>query len=70
MKKASEHTIIKVLVNLKCLGYPGKVLKSFTHKERGRVLDELITRGWVNNNLIPTAAAQDVILKNLSLCES
>ena len=69
MIKASERTIIKVLVNLKCLGYPGKVLKSFPYKERGRVLDELITRGWVNNNLIPTPAAQDVILKNLALCE-
>lgn len=48
IKKASETTLIKVIVNFKCLGYAGKVLRSFTPSERGAVYDELIARGWMD----------------------
>ena len=36
--KVSKETKIKVLVNLKCLGYMGKCVKHFPLKVRGKIL--------------------------------
>lgn len=65
MKKATEKTIIKTLVQLKCLGRC-PVLKSFNIKERERVFNELEKRGYIEGiNVLP--AAKDIIIENLSL---
>lgn len=69
MKIASEKTILTVLVNLKCIGRPGRCLTSFPRKERIRVIDELINRGWIDEFCTPTKAAQSVIIANLNLCQ-
>lgn len=69
IKKASETTLIKVIVNFKCLGYAGKVLRSFTPSERGAVYDELIARGWMDEHLNVLPASQDIVTKNLHLCD-
>ena len=41
IRKVSEETYIKVIVNLKCLGYVPKILRGFTQKERGAIYDEI-----------------------------
>lgn len=69
MKTATEKTILTVLVNLKCLGYPGKCLRPFSKSEKNRVFDELAGRGWIDEHCQPTLAAQPVILANLNLCQ-
>ena len=38
-RNVSEKTYIKVIVNLKCLGYVPKILRGFTQKERGAIYD-------------------------------
>ena len=68
-KQASEATLIKIVVNLKCLGFPGRCLRSFTAKEKNEIFDEIIRRGWVDDNLHPLPAAADIIRQNLALCE-
>lgn len=69
MKKASEQTIIKVLVNLKTIGCPGKCLRAFPKSEKLRILDELLRRGYVDEHMNVLPAARPVILANLSLSE-
>lgn len=69
MRKASEKTIIKVLVNLKCLGKMGKCSKSLGYDGRGYVLDELIRRGYIDRHLNVLPAAKDVVIANIHLCE-
>lgn len=69
MRTISEQTIIKVLVNLKCLGYMGKCVKSFTKQERNKIGDELIRRGWCDENLHPTIESMNVVMRNMHLCE-
>lgn len=44
MKKASEQTLLTALVNYKCVGYFGKVLRSFNLKDKRTIVDELISR--------------------------
>lgn len=68
-KQILEKTILTALVNLKCVGYFGKCLKPFNHKERSRVIDTLINRGWINERCEPTAAAAPIIQANLNLCQ-
>ena len=66
MKKASETTIIKTLVQLKCLGRC-PCLNTFSAKERGRVFDELEKRGYIDSGINILPSAKDVILNNLHL---
>lgn len=68
-KNISEQTLIKVLVNLKCLGYMGKFTRCFGEKRRGEILDILEQRGLVDKNGDPTDKARPIILHNLALCE-
>lgn len=68
-RKASESTIIKVLVNLKCAGRCGKAFYTFSVKERGRIFDELIKRGYIDEHLNVLPASQPVVTANLNLCE-
>ncbi len=68
IRKVSEETYIKVIVNLKCLGYVPKILRAFTQKERGAIYDELIRRKWVDENLNPLPDSQPIVLANLHYC--
>lgn len=70
MKKPSEQTIVKVLVNLKCLGKMGRCARSLGAAGREYVLDELTRRGWIDERCNVLPAAQAVVLGNLSLCEA
>lgn len=67
--KISETTIIKVLVNLKCLGYMGRCVRHFPCKDRAKILDILEERGLIDNQCHPTLQALPIIRKNLHLCE-
>lgn len=67
--KVSETTIIKVLVNLKCLGYMGRCVRSLSPKEKGEIIETLYKRGWVDESATPTLEAMPIIMKNLHLCE-
>lgn len=67
--KVSKETKIKVLVNLKCLGYMGKCVKHFPLKVRGKILDDLEADGYLDKNGNPTEKAQSIIIENLYLCE-
>lgn len=69
MRKISEKTILTALVNIKCVGYPGKCLKSLTRAERAFVLDELIRRGYINEKIQALPASQDIVSSNLHLCQ-
>lgn len=69
MRKISEKTIITALVNLKCVGYPGKCLKPLTREERRYVLDELIRRGYINRQMQVLPASQSIVSDNLDLCQ-
>ena len=66
-RKISEKTILTALVNLKCVGYFGKCLTHLTYNERGLVIDTLIERGYIDNNMNIMPSARDVILQNLDL---
>ena len=67
MRKISEKTIITALVNYKCTGFFGKCITHLNSKERDYVIDELIRRGYLDNNMSITPSAKDVILKNFDL---
>ena len=67
MRKISEKTIITALVNYKCTGLFGKCITHLNSKERDYVIDELIRRGYLDNNMNITPSAQEVILKNFDL---
>lgn len=67
--KVSKETKIKVLVNLKCLGYMGKCVKHFPQRVRGQILDELTSEGYLDEDANPTEKAQPIIIANLGLCE-
>ena len=65
----SEKTLLTALVNYKCVGYFGKCLTPFPISQRGRVVETLISRGYLTENLKITDAAKDVIISNLHLCQ-
>ena len=67
MRKISEKTIITALVNYKFVGMFGKCITHLNSKERDYVIDELIRRGYLDNNMNISSSAQEVILKNLDL---
>ena len=67
MRKISEKTIITALVNYKCIGFFGKCIAHLNSKERDYVIDELIRRGYLDNNMSIMPSAQEVILKNVDL---
>lgn len=69
MRKITEKTIITAMVNRKCLGYFGKCFTSLSMAERRWVGEELIRRGWCDENLRPTNASMEVVAKNLHLCQ-
>ena len=69
MRKISEKTIITALVNYKCNGFFGKCIAHLNSKERNYVIDELIRRGYIDNNMNILPSAKDVILKNLDLLQ-
>lgn len=68
MKKASEQTMIKVLVNYKCLGYSAGAMRNFTPTQRKYVYDELIRRGYMDENLNVLPASQAIVTANIHLC--
>ena len=67
MRKISEKTIITALVNYKFAGMFGKCMTHLNSKERDYVIDELIRRGYIDNNMNIMPSAKDVILQNLDL---
>lgn len=67
--KISETIITKVLVNLKCLGYMGKCVKSLSSDDRAYILDTLAERGLIDDRCRPTLKALPIITENLHLCE-
>ena len=67
-RNVSEETYIKVVVNLKCLGYVPKVLRGFTPKEREKIFDELIRRGWLDEHLNVLPVTQPIVTANLHYC--
>lgn len=67
--KVSRETKIKVLVNLKCLGYMGKCVKRFPQRVRGQILDELTDEGYLDKDANPTEKAEPIVRANLSMCE-
>lgn len=69
MRKISEKTILTALVNIKCVGYPGKCLTRLTRSERAFVLDELIRRGYINEKIQALPASQTIVSNNLHLCQ-
>ena len=69
MRKISNKTVITALVNYKCVGYFGKCIKSFTLKERAYVIDTLIERGYLTEEMIITKEGDDVIRRNLELLQ-
>ena len=69
MRTISEKTIITALVNYKCIGFFGKCITHLNSKERNYVIDELIRRGYIDNNMNILPSAKDVILKNLDLLQ-
>ncbi len=65
MRKISETTIIKAIVDIKCNGFfktPG-----LSKKERGCILDELERRGWIDEHCMATPASQEIVRNNLHL---
>ena len=67
MRKISEKTILTALVNYKCVGYFGKCVAHLTAKERDYVINELIRRGYIDNNMKLTELSHDAVLDNLNL---
>ena len=67
MRKISEKTILTALVNYKCVGYFGKCVAHLTAKERDYVINELIRRGYIDNDMKLTELSHDVVLNNLNL---
>lgn len=65
----SETTILKVLVNIKCLGYMGRCARRFSSKDRAKILDILEKRGLIDEHMNPTLNAMPIITENLHLCE-
>ena len=68
-KNFSEKTLIKVLVNLKCLGYMGKCVRGFSRNGKGKILDELIKRGYIDENCSVLPSSLEIVKSNLNLCE-
>lgn len=69
IKNVSDLTKVKVLVNMKCLGYAGKCVKHLPRNVRDKMFDELEADGLLDSNLNPTEKARPIILANLSLVE-
>ena len=69
MRKISEKTVLTALVNYKCVGYFGKAIKSLNKTERSRVVDRLISLGYLTDNMQITANGNEVIKENLSLMQ-
>ena len=67
MRKISEKTILTALVNYKCAGYFGKCVAHLTAKERDYVINELIRRGYIDNDMKLTELSHDAVLNNLNL---
>ena len=66
-RKISEKTIITALVNYKFVGMFGKCMEHLNSKDRDYVIDELIRRGYIDNNMNIMPSAKDVVLQNLDL---
>lgn len=69
MRKINEKTILTALVNYRCVGYFGKCISHLTAKERNYVIDELIRRGYINDDMKLTELSHEVVLANLNLCQ-
>ena len=69
MRKISEKTVLKVLVNIKCRGIMGECVKGFTQKERGYILDKLEELGYIkfSPNMETTERGNKVARENLNL---
>lgn len=65
MRKISEKTLITSMVNYKCVGYLG--MRGLSKKERGACIDELIERGWIDENMMITKKGDSIIKENLHL---
>lgn len=68
-RNISERTILTVLVNIKCVGYMGKCVKSFTKKERAKIIDTLIERNYLTESMEVTNLGSEIVLSNLSLLQ-
>lgn len=66
-RNISDNTIISCLVSYKCLGYFGRSFTPLTKSERKYVVDELIKRGYLDENMNVLPSAKDIIEANLNL---
>ena len=66
-RNISELTLIKMLVNLKTLGYFGKCLTPLTKAERAKAVDILIERKLIDENCNLLPASKEIIINNLNL---
>ena len=69
MKKASEQTLLTALVNYKCVGYFGKVLRSFNLRDKRTIINELINREWITNDMQLTEKGHSLVKDNINLCQ-
>ncbi len=69
MKKISEKTLTTALVNFRCVGYFGRCLRPFSLSERSGIVDSIISRGWMTEDLAVTPAGDAIVKKNLHLCQ-
>ena len=69
MKKASEQTLLTALVNYKCVGYFGKVLRSFSLKDKRTIINELINRECITNDMQLTEKGHSLVKDNINLCQ-
>ena len=69
MRKINEKTILTALVNYRCVGYFGKCITHLTGREKNYVIDELVRRGYINDDMKLTELAHEVVLNNLNLCQ-
>lgn len=69
MRNITEKTLIKCIVNYKCLGYFGKCFTPFTSKERNFIIDSLISKGWLYENMNITCIGNDIIKRNIDLLQ-
>jgi hypothetical protein len=68
----TDKTLIKCVVNFKCLGYFGRGFRRFPLAQRKEIIDELAQRGWITDDgghLSVGENAKSIILCNLDLVD-
>lgn len=64
-----EELFLTCVVNLKCVGHFGRCMRPYTNFWRGIIIDELIRREWLTERMALTKKGDEVVIKNLHLCE-